>query len=80
MYVRNSHNLCGVTRSVHMVLQNWVLSYVGYMWRTGRSGPKQVRRDETDWRPDVLLAEALRELCKEFPQNIALNRTSRTRR
>ena len=63
-----------------MVLGNWVLSYVGYKWRTGRSGPKQVRRDETDCRPDVFLAEALRKLCKEFPQNIALNRTSSTRR
>jgi hypothetical protein len=79
VYVRNSHNLCGVTRSVHMVLQNWVLAYVGYKLRTGRSGPKQFRRGETDWRPDVLLAQALRQLCKEFPQNIALNRTFSTR-
>ena len=78
-YVRNSHTLCGITRSVHVVLENWVLSCVGYKWQTGRSGPKQVRRDETDCRPDVL-AEALREVCKEFPQNISLNGTFRTRR
>ena len=63
-----------------MVLENWVLSCVGYKWRTGRSGHKQVRRDETGCTPDVLLAEALRELCKGFPQNIALNRTFSTRR
>ena len=62
MWVRNSHNLHRVTKSVKMVMYCQV--YVGYKWRTGGCGMVEVCQDEGDCRSDFLLGVAL---CKEFP-------------
>jgi len=62
VWIRNSHNLHRVTKSVKMVM--YCQEYVGYKWWTGGCGMVEVCRDEDDSRSHVLLGVAL---CKEFP-------------